>query len=296
MIDSVYDKVADGLDSIRMRWIRQRNETTSQHREIQNSLLLNRAKLREQLIPPSIKSHPGVRHSERRIVAAIYASHSGSDDRFCRSIESAIAHKVNLSLLGWNVPWKGLSQKLEAVYRLANSLQSNDVVLFTDAYDVMFADSERTVLSNFLKMNASIVFSAECGCWPHIVEKKEVCFTGYPRSPTKSRYLNSGAWIGLAGDAANMVHAIMKEAGNSFTNANDQKLAADMYIEGRFGIKLDFFNRIFQAMHYTLDDPLPYCYPRKDLEITPRGHWRNKATKSKPAVFHFNGMQIYAVE
>ena len=290
-MDSVYGTVADGLETIRMEWLRHRNQSLSQQKEIRNPPLLESAELKAELT--TTKPSSQLKHPERRIVAAIYASHAGSDDRFCRSLESAIAHNVSISLLGWNIPWKGLSQKLEAVYRLATSLPPHDVVLFTDAYDIMFADSEKSILNNFVKMNATIMFSAECGCWPHIMENREVCFTGYPRSPTKSRYLNSGAWIGYAGDAAKMLHAIIQEAGNSFENANDQKLAADMYIEERFGIKLDFFNRIFQAMHYTLDDPLPYCYPRKELEITQQGKWRNKATKSKPAVFHFNGRQNY---
>lgn len=268
--------VSDRLETMRLQWMSFRN----------NSLRLNSSWIgREPLnYPPS--SHP-------RFVVAMYASHAGRDDRFCRSLESAIAHGINVSLLGWNVPWKGLSQKLEAVYRLTKSLSPHDVILFADAYDVLFADSTDKLLRHFLRMNASIVFSAECGCWPHIVENKDTCFNGYPPSPTKARYLNSGAWIGYAAEAAGMLSAIIEDAGDSFENANDQKLAADMYINGRFGIKLDFYNSIFQSMHYTLNDPLPYCYPRKELELNRKGRWINKATKSSPAVFHFNGIRIF---
>ena len=36
-----------------------------------------------------------------------YASHSGSDEMFCRSVESAILNQVNLTILGWGEPWQG---------------------------------------------------------------------------------------------------------------------------------------------------------------------------------------------
>jgi hypothetical protein len=80
----------------------------------------------------------------------------------------------------------------------------------------------------------------------------------------------------------------MKDAGHDFANANDQKLVADMYIAGTFGIKLDFFNKLFQSMHMTLDPPLPRCNPVEDVKLSD-GRWINTRTKSRPAVFHFNG-------
>ena len=88
-----------------------------------------------------------------------------------------------------------------------------------------------------------------------IENRGKACFDSYPQSPTPYRYLNSGTWIGKADKAADMLLEVMKEAGGSFANANDQKLVADFYIAGRFGIKLDFYNKIFQSMHMTLDPP-----------------------------------------
>jgi hypothetical protein len=33
--------------------------------------------------------------------AVTYASHGGRDDRFCRALESAVRHEVDLIILGW---------------------------------------------------------------------------------------------------------------------------------------------------------------------------------------------------
>ena len=56
------------------------------------------------------------------IVALTYASHPGRDDRFCRSLESAIRNGLDLRVLGWGVKWEGLSQKLGAALRAVEEL------------------------------------------------------------------------------------------------------------------------------------------------------------------------------
>lgn len=222
-----------------------------------------------------------------------YATHGGSDDRFCRAVESAIMNNVSLSVLGWEKKWKGLSQKLEAAQSYSSSLPPQDVILFVDAFDVMFTKSANAphLLSAFNALNASILFSAECGCWPHVIEKDgtAICLTQYPASPTPYRYLNSGSWMGLAGPASAMLGEVQRLAGGNFATANDQKLVADMFMSGKYGIKLDYHTSVFQAMHMTLDPPLPYCDPMQDLALGRDGHWINVRTRNTPAVFHFNG-------
>ena len=78
--------------------------------------------------------------------AVTYASHTGSDERFCMAMESAARHKINLTILGWGVPWRGLFQKLEAAMILAESVPSDDVILFVDAFDVLFTNASSQVV------------------------------------------------------------------------------------------------------------------------------------------------------
>ncbi len=126
-------------------------------------------------------------------------------------------------------------------------------MLFTDAFDVLYTNNVDYIHKSFIELNAELIFSGECGCWPHIAENKTICTDIYPRSPTPYRFLNSGSWIGYARSASEMLWQVMLEAGSNFGGANDQKLIADMYIGGRFGIKLDFYNKLFQSMHMTLE-------------------------------------------
>lgn len=72
------------------------------------------------------------------IVAVTYASHGGRDDRFCRAVESAVRNNIPWEVLGWGVKWQGLSQKLQASLDYARSLDPDCIMLFSDAFDVLF--------------------------------------------------------------------------------------------------------------------------------------------------------------
>jgi hypothetical protein len=224
-----------------------------------------------------------------KLHAVTYASHGGRDDRFCRAVESAIRHEIPLVILGWGVKWTGLSQKLDAAMRYASELPPDDIIMFTDAFDVMFTNSPSQILTEYSALNGDIIFAGECGCWPHVmIDHGKPCFDSYPPSPTPYRYLNSGTWIAHAQSAVKMLQAVVEEAGNDFTNANDQKLVADMFIAHRYDIQLDYHAKLFQSMHMTFDRPLAYCNPKEDIQVV-QGRFYNKRTKSYPSVFHFNG-------
>jgi hypothetical protein len=267
-----------------------------QARDISSRIPLKVQNIEE--LPTKSFSHPNtpvITHEKTsdpkhpKLHAVTYASHHGRDDRFCRSVESAIRYNYELVILGWQVPWRGLSQKLEAARKYAASIPENDLLLFTDAFDVLYTSDALNIVEIFLKRNYTILFAAECGCWPHVMDEPRVCQTGYPLSPTPYRYLNSGTWIGYAKNAKIMLEEVIQLAGNNFGNANDQKLVADMFISGKHGIQLDYYCEIFQSMHRTDPPPLASCNPYQDLELSFEKKWKNKRTNTFPAIFHFNG-------
>ena len=245
----------------------------------------------KKVAPPGIKNIQAANGIENvRLHSVTYASHSGKDDRFCRAIESSIRNGYDLIILGWGSTWHGLSQKLEAAHAYAAGLPPNDVMLFSDAYDVLYVDSPAGIVAQLDAMNATILFSAECGCWPHILEDNgRVCFENYPSSSSPYRYLNSGAWVGRAFNVKNMLFEIIEKAGNNFMNANDQKLVANMFLNGRHNITLDYQTKVFQSMHMTLTPPLPVCDPKGDVIFDDKGKLTNKRTHGRPSIVHFNG-------
>jgi len=142
-----------------------------------------------------------------------------------RMAESAARHNITLNILGWGVAWGGLYQKLEATLQFCQSLPPNDIVLFTDAFDVMFLKTSEEILSDYTAMDTDILFGAECGCWPHVTrDGGKECLERYPASPTPYRYLNSGTWMARARAIVRVLTALKNRAGEGFAKSetNDQ--------------------------------------------------------------------------
>jgi procollagen-lysine,2-oxoglutarate 5-dioxygenase len=228
------------------------------------------------------------------VVAVTYASHGGSDDRFCRAVESAVRHDIPWEILGWGVRWEGLSQKLQASLDYVRGLDPDCIILFSDAFDILFTQPLAAIKKSFERTNANLLFAGECGCWPQVIQDKakgyrkgHICNTLYPKSPTPYKFLNSGAWMGYARAAEGLLAAVVKRANSEYgMKTNDQEMVSDMYIQHQFNISLDWHARIFQCMHSTHDAPLPYCDPSKDVKES-KGVWKNTLTGTTPALFHF---------
>ena len=94
-------------------------------------------------------------------------------------------------------PGGGMKANLLRDY--VNTLPDNDVVLFTDAYDVFYADNLETITERYLSFNTKAVFSAELYCYPDDSIANE-----FPESNTPYRYLNSGTFIAQVGELKKM--------------------------------------------------------------------------------------------
>lgn len=205
-------------------------------------------------------------------------------------------HGVPWEILGWGIKWQGLSQKLQASLDAVKSLSPDCIVLFSDAFDVLFTQDVQAIKRAFLATRQDLLFAGECGCWPQVIKDKDrglkrgtICNQLYPKSPTPYRYLNSGAWIGRAGAAQKLLAAVVDRANSQFgLKTNDQEMVSDMYIEGKFDIALDHHARVFQCMHDTGAPPLPRCQPWEHV-VNDNGVWRNQLTNTTPALYHFNG-------
>ena len=244
--------------------------------------------------------------------AMTYASHGGKDDRFCRSVESAIRNEIPLQILGWGVPWEGLSQKLSASYDAVKDLPDDCLVMFTDGFDVLFTDTSENIIQEFNDLNVPLLFSGECGCWPQLQRGVDVCLRKYPSSPTLYRFLNSGSWMGKAKYAAELLKEVMEDAiksvetqGEHSSRRNNAKKnirksssfsSSDTSSSNTMTDKLKLVHNLndqelisdfymqgkgnITLDHYarifqsvhSTDSPLPSCKPRADLQVISGPH------------------------
>jgi GR25 family glycosyltransferase involved in LPS biosynthesis len=195
---------------------------------------------------------------------------------------SADKHKINIVNLGERVKWlggdmtaKGGGQKLNLVYNYLINIPDECIVMFVDGYDVIVNDNLDTIISRFKSFECDILFAAEKTCWPEPNLANQ-----FPHSDTEYKYLNSGCYIGYAGELKKIIRRVDNRI-------DDQEFLQNQFLEQvnykkEINIKLDTENYIFQCLAGAEGEVkiLHRQYPRQLI---------NTATNTCPCILHGNG-------
>ena len=145
-------------------------------------------------------------------------------------------------------------------YLSTGEVSLNDIVLFTDAYDVMLSEHADVIVEKFLATGADIVFSGESAFYPS--EGRDSIRRQFEISDSKWRYLNSGGYIGYGWAVKKLVDycAQRLEAGDYelSTGPNDQPIVQEFFLAHRETESclafLDTMPEIFACLNTSLDD------------------------------------------
>jgi hypothetical protein len=177
-----------------------------------------------------------------------------------------------------DIGWKGGANfgiKLREVHKFLQrkNLDKNDIVLFSDAYDVVQIGSQKEIRKRFLTFNKPIVFGAEIGCHP---DKDRATDYGLILPGVVFPYLNSGLFIGR-------VWALRKcFSGYSYKDAeDDQRFWTTQYLKRRDLIELDHHARLFLNCAFVDDKEIDYNNHSKIVTYS--------KTQTHPLMVHANG-------
>uniref|UniRef100_A0A6C0JFB6 PLOD1-3-like GT domain-containing protein n=1 Tax=viral metagenome TaxID=1070528 RepID=A0A6C0JFB6_9ZZZZ len=138
------------------------------------------------------------------------------------------------------IGWEGhqnFGVKLREVsdFLKAPFIEDEDIVLFTDAYDVIYCGNKRETISRYEEFGKPIIFGCEKQCNPDPKRASEYIFTD-----TEFPYLNSGLFIGK-------VWALKKCILDYEFNDkdDDQRFWTTCFFEKPNLIGLDYKNRLF---------------------------------------------------
>ena len=138
--------------------------------------------------------------------------------------------------IGWNA-YANFGVKLREVYMYIWNvdLDPEDIILFTDAYDVIYCGNQNEIIKRYLELNSPIIFGAETMCNPDPSRETE-----YMNRNVQFPYLNSGLYIGR-------VWALREcMIGYSFNDADDdQRYWTNYFFKRDDLIKLDYHNSLF---------------------------------------------------
>ncbi|MDB4435697.1 glycosyltransferase family 25 protein [bacterium] len=199
----------------------------------------------------------------------------GTDRKKCIPLnDSAALHSVYPKNLGTNVEWKGTDMsgaggghKVTIFREYLNTLPDSDVVLFTDAYDVIYNADIQEITRRYLGFKKKVVFSAEQYIWPDksLADK-------FPQCDTKYKYLNSGTFIGRVDELKRIV------ADSEIAEYEDDQLFYQKaFLSGKYDIALDSECYIFQ----THDTDTYFEYDQKKVF--------NPITNAYSCIYHGNG-------
>ncbi|KAM4563127.1 procollagen-lysine,2-oxoglutarate 5-dioxygenase 1 [Odontesthes bonariensis] len=206
-------------------------------------------------------------------------------DGFRRFLRSAKHFNYTVKVLGRGQQWKGgdyLSapgggQKVRLLKEALQTMNSEDqIILFIDSYDVVFASSPKELLRKFQQAKHKVVFSSETLIWPdrHLEDK-------HPHVREGNRFLGSGGFIGHLPNIKEMVANWTGEDSDS-----DQLFFTKIYIDPAkkksLNITLDNKCRLFQNLHGALDEVV---LKFEDSRVRAR----NVLYDTLPVIIHGNG-------
>ena len=195
----------------------------------------------------------------------------GTDKQKCEKLYlSCKKFNINIKNLGENVTWEGGNMsfpggghKLNLLKNYLKDLNPNDLVLFTDAYDVFYHAEIEEIVDRFYDFDCEILFAAENSCWPDSsLENK------FPKSHTPYRYLNSGTFIGTVREISDVLKPEIQN------NDDDQLFIHKQFLSGKYNIKLDYEQYLFM----TYDESVTNL----------RGNLYNPITNCVGCIFHGN--------
>ena len=243
--------------------------------EIIKKGIMSIAALKEDACDQLPRSYSDIENGRVFTGSKTWAVTCGTDPKRMSNINtSARHHGIDLINIGKGIEWKGTDMtgmgggmKINLMREFLATKHPDDIVLFTDGYDVFYADNLDTIVERFLQMNKRVIFSGESICWPD-----EGVANQFPEAPTRFKYLNSGTYIGYAGDLFDIMnHADIED------HEDDQLYMHNLFFEGIYDIGIDYECYIFQT-HFEGTTKLG-------------SQLHNPETQCCPCIYHGNGGQ-----
>ena len=153
-------------------------------------------------------------------------------------------YKLPLEILGMGDTYKAHGKKITLVRQFIDQLPDEDIVLYVDAYDVVFLDDLQAIKNTFLEMNVPLVFAAESTLSSHHQYKwknRLLTYLNYPKSQTIYRYLNAGTFMGRIKACKTLFDAVDIKAGDIC----DQGKFSEYFVANASKITLDYHQKIF---------------------------------------------------
>ncbi len=160
-----------------------------------------------------------------------YATHS--EGYYEILIKHMIKLKLDYKVIGFGTKWIGFYQRIIDVYNYLKIQDKNKIILFTDGFDSIVLESEKTILNKYKKFGKKIVFGI-----PDIQNNLKKTFQNLVfRNGKRDTIINAGCYIGKNKYLIKMFKMIINKYGKN-SILDDQ-----IVLNNFFNDNEDFFNK-----------------------------------------------------
>lgn len=214
-----------------------------------------------------------------------FATVASHDRKELRYLLSSCEHfGIEMEVLGLNQPYLGNGSKIVYLSKFLQTLDRDDIICFTDAYDSFFIRNLDGLEETFRSFNHPAVFTAEDNYYFRLTSTRMVFLNRYVRwrypksqgSYKKYRFLNSGGFIGYVGH----IQELIKKLGIEKTMYSDQPRFHMHFINHPEDITLDYSHKIF-TMYGKYAGPETFGMDGDTI--------KNNNTNTEPYIMHFPG-------
>lgn len=144
-------------------------------------------------------------------VSCVTVSNVYDTEKMKYILESCKFHNIKLRVVGLNRPFNFIKRLEYYIEELNNIKNDNEIIIFTDAYDVFYNDNLDVIKRKFLEMNTNIVFSCE-RWYSHQINEKKIIYDRYAKmygNNSKYRYICAGCYMGYKKSLLNLLTNIL---------------------------------------------------------------------------------------
>jgi len=191
-------------------------------------------------------------------IACVATKEEGYFNAYLDSLSLYGYDSTDVHLLGWQQPWLGFGYKLTLFKEFLESLPCDDIVVLTDAYDVLCTATKEQCLERYRQFNSPVVLSVNAT--PSIPVVGGLYQLIFPKFRGKN--LNTGLWMG---EVAALLDLITR-AQPFVVRYNDDQLAIIKAIQGHHSIQaaLDVESQLFRNVaafeHLSREQLLSGCF------------------------------------
>ena len=154
--------------------------------------------------------------------------------------ESCEKNGLSLRIVGLGQKWEGFKTKLRLIRETLEKVESERIVMFSDAYDTIVVGTSADILTRYRRFNADVVFSSTNQSLVNKLVFGKAC-------GANGKALDSGMFIGKAGSLKTLFESACASQGCG-GDADDQKVLAGWCQKQK--ITLDVNETLFYAFDW----------------------------------------------